>query len=89
MAGRVRWWHWLPAIILIGGAYRATETALANWWAAGGPPVPQPEVFEHRGNVSCALAVLFLVLAVALVVINVRRLRRSTRPDHSSAPTAA
>ncbi len=79
--GRVRWWHWLPPIILAGGACRAATVALANWWAAGGPPVARPEVFEHRGNLSCAAAVVLLVLAVALVVINVRRLRRSAGAD--------
>jgi len=85
MVSRLRWWHWFPSIILVGGAGWAANLALGNWWAAGGPPVAQPELYEHRGNVFFALAVAFFFLAVLLLVINLRRLRRSesTRTSRS------
>ena len=78
MKTRLRWWRWLPPIALISGAGWAANLALGNWWAAGGPSTPHANIYEHRGNLSCAMALLFVLLAVLLLVINLWQ-RRSIR----------
>jgi hypothetical protein len=38
--------------------------ACFNWWAAGGPPTPDPKIFEARGTAFFGLALLSFVIAV-------------------------
>jgi hypothetical protein len=38
-----------------------------NYWAAGGPPTPHPEIYRMRGNIFFGIAcVLFVAFAVCL-----------------------
>lgn len=49
--------------------------AVANWWAAGGPPTVHPEIYAFRGNISFALAILCFIGFVVLLVI-IRRMKK-------------
>ncbi len=54
----------------------AGNLALANWWAAGGPPTVHAEQYESRGNGLAFVSVLLFGSAVALGVFSWMRSRR-------------
>lgn len=70
--------RWLLAAVLLLAAGWSLNLTLFNWWAAGGPPTPQPELYELRGNVFLAATVVLFAGFVSVVVINVRRSKRHT-----------
>lgn len=70
-------WRWALAALLFAGACWTGNLSLFNWWAAGGPPTPQPEVFEHRGNVFFLVTVVQIILLAILFVANLRYRKRS------------
>lgn len=71
-----RFLSWLLPVLLLLGACWTGNLTLFNWWAAGGPPTPHPEIYEQRGNVFFFVTVGLLVLALVLIVLNLRRRRR-------------
>jgi hypothetical protein len=66
--------RWFLPVILIAAALWSANLALFNWWAAGGPPTSQPELFARRGNYFATASVLLLGSAV-LVAIRLWRAR--------------
>jgi len=40
--------------------------AAGNFWAAGGPPTPNPEIYRFRGLVWLSIAFFLMILAVFL-----------------------
>ncbi len=88
---RSRLWRWaLPTLLVVGACWTGNLT-LFNWWAAGGPPTPHPEIYEQRGNLFFALTVLMALLALAALFINLRRKRsgRTKRVDPPAPPRTA
>jgi len=81
-------WRWALLALLVAGACWAGNLTLFNWWAAGGPPTPQPEVYEQRGNLFFALTVALLLLALLLVVVNLRRSRAARTKIGGTGSTA-
>jgi len=67
--------RWTVLLLLLAGACWSGNLALFNWWAAGGPPTAHPEIYEHRGNVFFGVTLLFLLLGLALLIVNLRRSR--------------
>jgi hypothetical protein len=51
--------------------------AAGNYWAAGGPPNPNSEPYLDRGKACVGLAMLLFVAATAILVLTIRRYRRS------------
>lgn len=76
MAGS-RLWRWALPVLLVVRACWTGNLTLFNWWAAGGPPTPHPEIYEQRGNLFFGLTVALLLAALVLVVVNIRRKRDS------------
>lgn len=72
-------WRWILSAILLLLTFWAGNLAMACWWAAGGPPNPNAEMYAFRGNIYFALACFFLVAFVILVVVNIRQLRKKPR----------
>lgn len=68
-------WRWVIAAGLLVSSLWFGNLTLYNWWAAGGPPSPHPEIYAFRGNVFLVLTCLFFVGFVTLVVLNIRRLK--------------
>ena len=83
---RTRHWYWALMALLVAGAFWTGNLALFNWWAAGGPPSPQPEVYEQRGNIFFALTVALLLLAFLLVVVNRKRNKASRTNQEPTVP---
>lgn len=80
-----RLWRWaLPALSIVGACWTGNLT-LFNWWAAGGPPTPYPEVYEQRGNFFFAVTVALLLAAAVLIVVNLRR-RGTSRSGDGPGP---
>lgn len=46
-----------------------TNNMLANYWAAGGPPNKNPELYVWRGNVCAATAAGILVVCVIVILL--------------------
>jgi hypothetical protein len=67
-------WRWVVVIWLVGLAAWSGYLAAFNYWAAGGPPTPHPEYHRHWGNIFFAATCGLLVLTVAMVVANLRRM---------------
>jgi hypothetical protein len=67
----------LAVVLLLATAWSA-NLALFNWWAAGGPPVNDVEVYELRGNVFGVVTVLLFVAFVGVTVMSIRRATRRT-----------
>ena len=74
-------WRWALPVLLAAGACWTGNLALFNWWAAGGPPTPHPEIYEQRGNLFFLLTLALLLVAVLLAVINAGRRRAPRSPD--------
>ena len=69
-------WRWAVVAGLLVVSCWFVNMAVANWWAAGGPPTLHREEFATRGNMSIVLAVVFLSAAVLLAVASVRKMRQ-------------
>lgn len=74
-------WRWVAVVVMLAASIWLAYLAAYNWWAAGGPPTPHPDVYATRGNVFFALALLSLVASVLVAVLAVRRRRR---PENES-----
>jgi hypothetical protein len=73
-------WRLALAVLLLVVCLRSGFLAFYNWWAAGGPPTPDPTGYERAGNIFFAVASLCLASAVTLVVDVIRD---RTRPRTS------
>ncbi len=84
-------WRLVLAVLLLVVCVRSGFLALYNWWAAGGPPTPDPALYERAGNLFFALATLCLASAVTLVadVIRDRMLPGSWRSRDSVGTSSA
>jgi hypothetical protein len=52
---------WLLVALLWAAALWSTNLTLYNWWAAGGPPMPDSSRYAYRGDIFCAVSILLLV----------------------------
>jgi hypothetical protein len=79
-------WRWVVVTCLVGLAVWSGYLAAFNYWAAGGPPTPHPEYFRHWGNIFFAAACGLLALSVAMVVANLRGVKRGQQrpPENPS-----
>lgn len=68
--------RWILVVVLLVGSLRTANLTLYNYWAAGGPPTPNPEMYETRGNIFAVVTLFFFAAAVGLGVINWRRRAR-------------
>ncbi len=72
----IRWvLVWISLVISIWFG----NLALYNWWAAGGPPLVNPAqagTYIHRGNVFFAIASLFFLVFLVLLVLNIHKRRK-------------
>jgi len=68
---RARAWLWRMLVFVLVTAVYTSNLTLFNYWASGGPPSPQPEIYEQRGNFFFELTAALLLIAV-LLVINLR-----------------
>jgi membrane protein DedA with SNARE-associated domain len=82
---RSRLRHWVLPALLAGACWTGNVT-LFNYWAAGSPPTPHPEIYEQRGDFFFAVTVALLLAAAVFVVMNVRRSRASRSEDWLGAP---
>lgn len=83
---RLRPWRWILPVLLLAGACWTGNLTLFNYWAAGGPPTPHPEIYEQRGNFFFAVTVALLLAAAVLIVVYVRRRRASGAEAGLGAP---
>lgn len=67
---------WILLVIALLATCWAGNLALFNWWAAGGPPTPDPALYEQRGNLFFAATVV-LIAASCFLIYSLRRLGRS------------
>jgi len=65
--------------VLFAAALWAGNLTLYNWWAAGGPPTPNPQMYATRGNI---FAVATLVLFGAAAALGVFNWKRDARRGH-------
>ena len=70
-------WRWFLDIALLLIGLWCGNLALGYWWAAGGPPTHNPEAYATRGNVFFVLAVLCLIGFIALLILNIKRIKAS------------
>ena len=68
-------WRWILDICLLLLSLWLGNLAFFNWWAAGGPPVENPESYALRGNIFFALACLSFIAFVVLLVMNIKKMR--------------
>lgn len=71
--------RWLLVAVLLCLAGWSANLALFNWWVAGGPPTPNPQLYERRGNLWCGVTLLLVVASGVMIAKNVRRSRRLAR----------
>ena len=71
-----RWLSWSAVAVLALVALWSSGLFLFNWWAAGGPPTPDPAFYLRRAYIFLSLAASSLVLSVVLTWLNLRRARR-------------
>jgi hypothetical protein len=71
---------WAAAVILLLAFLYALNLTMYNLWASGGPPVPDPEIYRHRANVSFGFSCGFLLGLVAVIWKLVGRFK-----DHSDS----
>lgn len=65
--------RWLLAIVLLAVSLWTANLTLFNWWAAGGPPTPNPQQYATRGNVFAVATLLLFSAAVGIGVFNWKR----------------
>jgi len=53
-------------LILVLAILYSFNLAAFNFWAAGGPPTPNPEVYRFRGIVFLSIAFLLTIFSVFL-----------------------
>lgn len=68
--------RWALFVVLIVATCWAANLTLYNWWAAGGPPTPNPQQFAARGNIFAVATLLLFGAAVGLGVFNWKRRAR-------------
>ena len=51
--------RWIVVGVLLAVSLWTANLTLFNWWAAGGPPTPNPQEYAMRGNLF-GLATLLL-----------------------------
>jgi hypothetical protein len=75
---RAAWMVWRVgvSVLLLIAASRSFVLALAYWWAAGGPPTPNPEEYASSGNTFFAVACLCLASAASHITDVARDMRR-------------
>lgn len=66
-----------PLVVIAGAALYTANLSLFHFWAAGGPPTPDPAYHLHRGYCFCATSVMLTVCGLLTVVA----LRRRAVPD--------
>ena len=69
-------WRWVSVVILVALCLWSANQTLACWWAGGGPPTPNADYYRHCGNIYFGLTCGLVVLAGALSVSNIRRVRK-------------
>jgi membrane protein DedA with SNARE-associated domain len=69
--------QWIVVATLLAISIWTANLTLYNWWAAGGPPTPNPQEYESRGNIFAVVTLLLFSAAVAVALLNRKRsLRR-------------
>lgn len=68
--------RWIFAVVLLAVSLWTANLALFNWWAAGGPPTPNPQQHAMQGNVFAVATLLLFGGAVGLGVFNWKRRAR-------------
>jgi hypothetical protein len=68
--------RWLLVAVLVAASLWTANLTLYNWWAAGGPPTPHPELYEQRGNVFAVATLVLFGAAVGVGVFNWKRRAR-------------
>lgn len=68
--------RWLVAAVLVAISLWSANLTLSYWWAAGGPPTSNPQMYETRGNVFAVVTLLLFSAAVAIALLNRKRLHR-------------
>jgi hypothetical protein len=68
--------RWGIALVLLAVSVWTANLTLYNWWAAGGPPTPNPQMYETRGNIFAVVTLLLFSAAVAVALLNWKRSRR-------------
>ncbi len=59
--------RWGGSIPLLGLSLLYLNSAAFSYWAAGGPPTPNPEKWEARGNLHFGIAVALIVLSIGII----------------------
>ncbi|HEX3544549.1 MAG TPA: hypothetical protein VHT31_08490, partial [Candidatus Acidoferrum sp.] len=67
---------WAAALLLLMASLYTLNLTLYNLWVSGGPPVPNPEIYRHRANVSFAVSIGFFLGFIVVVWSLVRRRKR-------------
>ncbi len=60
--------RWIIVAALVAVSMWTANLTLYNWWAAGGPPTPNPQVYETRGNTFAAVTLLLFTGAVVIAL---------------------
>ena len=68
--------RWIFAVVLLAVSIWTANLTLFNWWAAGGPPTPNPQQFATRGNIFAIATLLLFGAAIWLSVFNWKRRAR-------------
>lgn len=69
--------RWIIVTVLVAVSLWTANLTLYNWWAAGGPPTPNPQEYESRGNIFAVVTLLLFSAAIAVALLNRKRsLRR-------------
>jgi hypothetical protein len=74
---KTKWYALLAlAVILLAGLLWSLNLTAFNLWVAGDPPVDNPGIYEHRGNIFAVVSAGFLA-ALLLVVWRLIRSREN------------
>lgn len=68
--------RWLLLVLLVMGLAWTLNLTAYNYWLAGGPPTPRPEIYLARSQFFLGLSGVLFAGAVAVLILNVRALRR-------------
>jgi hypothetical protein len=60
--------------------------AAGYYWAAGGPPNPNPQPYVARGNACIGIAAILFAAATTTLVITIRHYRRSKTTTRVNSP---